>query len=66
MGGKFYSDVWMKGGREIADEAIKENEKESHDARVEAKEAEEVAERALILGTSKCPFPLLFISSFEP
>jgi hypothetical protein len=23
IGGKFYSDVWMKGGREIADEAIK-------------------------------------------
>jgi hypothetical protein len=32
MGGKFYSDVWMKGGREIAGEAIKKNEKESHDA----------------------------------
>jgi hypothetical protein len=27
MGGKFYSDVWMKGGHEIADEAIKKNEK---------------------------------------
>jgi hypothetical protein len=25
--GKFYSNVWMKGGREIADEAIKKNEK---------------------------------------
>jgi hypothetical protein len=23
LGGKFYSDVWMKGGREMADEAIK-------------------------------------------
>jgi hypothetical protein len=52
MGGKFYSDVWMKGGREIADEAIKKNEKESHDDRVEAKEVEEAAERALIIGTS--------------
>jgi hypothetical protein len=52
MGGKFYSDVWMKDDREIADEAIKKNEKESHDARVEAKEAEEAAERALITGTS--------------
>jgi hypothetical protein len=29
MGGKFYSNVWMKGDREIADEAIKKNEKES-------------------------------------
>jgi hypothetical protein len=51
MGGKFYSDVWMKGDREIADKAIKKNEKESHDARVETKEAEEAAERALIIGT---------------
>jgi hypothetical protein len=33
LGGRFYSDVWMKGGREMADEAIrKKNEKESHDA----------------------------------
>jgi hypothetical protein len=32
IGGKFYSNVWMKGGHEIADEAIKKNEKESHDA----------------------------------
>jgi hypothetical protein len=30
MGGKFYSDVWMKGGRELADKAIKKNEKEFH------------------------------------
>jgi hypothetical protein len=45
MGGKFYSNVWIKGGREIDDEAIK-NEKESHDAREEAKWAEEAAERA--------------------
>jgi hypothetical protein len=66
MGGKFYSDVWMKGGREIADEAIKKNEKESHDARVEAKEAEEAAKRALIIGTSiSCPFTLLFVFGFE-
>ena len=32
MGGKFYSDIWMKGDREKADEAIKKSEKESHDA----------------------------------
>jgi hypothetical protein len=32
IGEKFYSDVWMKGGREMADEAIKKSEKESHDA----------------------------------
>jgi hypothetical protein len=41
----------MKGDCEIAYEAIKKKEKESHDARVEAKEAEEAAKRALIIGT---------------
>jgi hypothetical protein len=51
LGGKFYSNVWMKGGREMADEAIKKDEKESHDAREEAKRAEEAAERAMIIGT---------------
>jgi hypothetical protein len=42
----------MKGGREIADEAIKKNEKESHDAQEGAKRAEEAAERARLIGTS--------------
>jgi hypothetical protein len=51
LGGRFYSDVWMKDGREMADEAIKKNEKESHDTREEAKRAEEAAERAKIIGT---------------
>jgi hypothetical protein len=46
MGRKFYSDVWMKGGREMVDEIIKKNEKESHDTREEAKRAEEAAEHA--------------------
>jgi hypothetical protein len=32
LGGKFYSKVWLKGGREIVDEANKRNEKEYHDA----------------------------------
>jgi hypothetical protein len=32
IGRKFYSNIWMKDGREIADEAIRKNEKESHDA----------------------------------
>ena len=50
MGGKFYSNVWIKNGREIADEAIKKNEKESHDAREEAKRAEEAAERTRRIG----------------
>jgi hypothetical protein len=50
IGGKFYSDVWMRSGREIADEAIKKNENESHDAREEAKRAEEAVEHARRIG----------------
>jgi hypothetical protein len=44
MGGKFYNDVWVNGGRELAHEIIKKNEKDTHDARAEAKRAEEAAE----------------------
>jgi hypothetical protein len=51
LGGRFYSDVWVKGSREMADEAIRKNEKESHDAQEEAKRAEEVAERTRLIGT---------------
>jgi hypothetical protein len=50
LGGKFYSEVWLKGGREIVDEAIKRNEKESHDASEEAKRVEKAAERARLIG----------------
>jgi hypothetical protein len=46
LGGKLYSEIWLKGGREVTDEAIKRNEKESHDASKEAKRDEEAAERA--------------------
>jgi hypothetical protein len=49
LGGKFYSEVWLNGGREIANEDIK-NEKESHDALEEAKKVEEAAERARLIG----------------
>jgi hypothetical protein len=41
------------------------NEKESHDAREEAKHAEEIAERAMIIGTSIQSFASSFASSFE-
>ena len=34
----------------MADEAIKKNEKESHDAREEARQAKEAIERAMIIG----------------
>jgi hypothetical protein len=50
VGGKFYSDVWVNGGRELANEIIKKNEKETHDAREEARRAEETAERARRIG----------------
>jgi cell division septum initiation protein DivIVA len=33
MGGKFYSDIWVNGGRDLANEIIKKNEKETHEAR---------------------------------
>jgi hypothetical protein len=65
LGGKFYSDVWMKGGHDMANEAIKKNEKESHDAREEAKQAEEAAERVMIIGTFYLKlFALLFVFTF--
>jgi hypothetical protein len=51
LGEWFYSDVWMKGGREMADEAIRKNKKESHDAQEEAKRAKEALECARLIGT---------------
>jgi hypothetical protein len=50
VGGKFYSDVWVIGGRELANEIINKNEKETHDAREEARRAEEAVERARRIG----------------
>jgi hypothetical protein len=50
MGGKFYNDVWVNGGRELAHEIIKKSEKYTHDARAEAKRAEEAAERERCIG----------------
>jgi hypothetical protein len=45
VGRKFYSNVWVNGGRDLANEIIKKNEKETHEAREEARRAEEAAER---------------------
>jgi hypothetical protein len=50
VGGKFYSDIWVNGGRELANEIIKKNEKETHEAREEARRAEEDAERERRIG----------------
>jgi chaperonin cofactor prefoldin len=40
----------VNGGRELANKIIKKNLKETHDAREEAKRAEEDAERARRIG----------------
>jgi hypothetical protein len=50
VGEKFYSDVWANGGRELANEIIKKNEKETHEAREETRRAEEAAERERRIG----------------
>jgi hypothetical protein len=47
---KFYNDIWVNGGREMAHEIIKKSEKDTHDARAEVKRAEEVAERERHIG----------------
>jgi hypothetical protein len=50
VGGKFYNDVWVNGGREMAHEIMKKSEKDIHDARADAKRAEEAAEREKCIG----------------
>jgi hypothetical protein len=45
MGGKFYNDVWVNGGREMTHEIIKKSEKDTHDARAEARQVEQAVER---------------------
>jgi hypothetical protein len=50
MGRKFYNDVWVNGGREMAHEIIKKSEKDTHGARIEARQAKEAAEREKRIG----------------
>jgi hypothetical protein len=50
MGRKFYTDIWENGGREMAYEIMKKSEKDIHDARVTAKQAEEAAESERRIG----------------
>jgi hypothetical protein len=45
VSGKFYTDIWENGGREMAHEIMKKSEKDIHDAREAAKKGEEAAER---------------------
>jgi hypothetical protein len=50
MGRRFYNDVWVNGGREMAHEIVKKSEKDTHEARAEARRAEEAAEREKRIG----------------
>jgi hypothetical protein len=50
LGGKFYSEVWMNGGREIANKAMRQNEEETHRASEEARKATEAADRERRIG----------------
>jgi hypothetical protein len=61
MGGKFYNDIWVNGGREMAHEIMKKSEKDIHDARVEAKQAEEAAEREKRIGIVSWPLASAFV-----
>jgi hypothetical protein len=65
MGGKFYNDIWVNGGREIAHEIMKKSEKDIHDARVEAKQAEEAAEREKHIGIVSWPLALAFFMASD-
>jgi hypothetical protein len=50
VGEKFYSDIWVHGGRELANEIINKNEEETHEAWEETRRAEEAAERERRIG----------------
>jgi hypothetical protein len=43
VGGKFFTDIWENGGREMAQEIIRKSEKGIHDARKLAEAAEKSA-----------------------
>jgi hypothetical protein len=61
MGGKFYYDIWVNGGREMAHEIMKKSEKDIHDTRVEAKQDEEATEREKRIGIVSWPLASAFV-----
>jgi hypothetical protein len=61
MGGKFYTDIWANGGREMAHEIMKKSEKDINDARVAAKQSEEAAERERRIGIILWPLASAFV-----
>jgi hypothetical protein len=50
IGGKFYTDIWANGGREMAHEIMKKSEKYIQDTREAAIRAEEAVERERQIG----------------
>jgi hypothetical protein len=61
MGGKFYTDIWANGGREMAHEIMRKSEKDIHDAREAAKKAKEAAERERRICIVLWPLALAFV-----
>jgi hypothetical protein len=61
MGGKFYTDIWANGGREMAHKIMRKSEKDIHDARKAAKKAEEAAERERRIGIVLWPLASTFV-----
>jgi hypothetical protein len=51
VGGKFFTDIWDNGGREMAQEIIRKSEKGIHDARKVAEATEKSADPEEQLGT---------------
>ena len=51
IGGKFFTDIWDNGGREMAGEIIRRSEKGIHDARAVAEAADKSTEAEGQLGT---------------
>ena len=45
LGGRFYSKIWVNGGREISDEAIRWKQEETHRASEETRRAKEAVGR---------------------
>jgi hypothetical protein len=64
LSGKFYSKVWLKGRREVVDEAIRRKEKETHDASKEARRVAEATERARLIGMHLLRFSFVICFNF--
>jgi hypothetical protein len=61
IGGKFYTDIWENGGREMAHEIMKKSEKDIQDAREAAQKAKEAAERERQIGIVLWPLASSFV-----